>query len=290
MAALTRSLRPLTSTVSAARSALLCASSSSSSCCRAFSAPSALRLLSARGAAIGRVAVPRNSELAVTSARFSSALAASRPSESEVRARLVNLLEREVAHEVDESKNPDPVNENDLNTFLETTDWKLNNTIGHDEVVLSKSFGKENISVTFCLSDVNQDDSNEDEDQEPEEEMDNPLVSVNAMVNCEKPGHGVLTFDVTFEDGVTVIQSVAYYPTAQIAKLEDAESEWKRRGLYGGPVFSQLEDDLQEAFHEYLVERGFDDNLSHFVVNYVHFGEQKEYLNWLRRVKDHVKA
>jgi len=50
-----------------------------------------------------------------------------------------------------------------------------------------------------------------------------------------------------------------------LANDETAEGDWKRRGVYTGPVFNDLEEGVVDAWHKYIEERGFDAQLSEFV-------------------------
>lgn len=58
---------------------------------------------------------------------------------------------------------------------------------------------------------------------------------------------------------------------------------------YGGPVFDQLNDELQESFYSYLEDRKIDEDLAFFVLSYSRAKEQKEYSNWLNKVLDFAK-
>ncbi|KAK2362615.1 Mitochondrial glycoprotein family protein [Trifolium repens] len=52
--------------------------------------------------------------------------------------------------------------------------------------------------------------------------------------------------------------------------------------IYRGPLFSDLDINLQKAFKEYLVEKGIGESLTNFLLHYLHTREQKQYVNWLK--------
>ena len=54
--------------------------------------------------------------------------------------------------------------------------------------------------------------------------------------------------------------------------------------LYGGPAFDHLDENLQNAFLDYLEDRRVDEDLSFFVLAYARHKEQTEYVNWLHKV------
>ena len=66
--------------------------------------------------------------------------------------------------------------------------------------------------------------------------------------------------------------------------------ELERRTAYLGPRFDELEDALQDQFHQYLVERGFDEEFGNFVAEYAEWKEQGQYMNWLSQVKQFVDS
>jgi complement component 1 Q subcomponent-binding protein len=59
--------------------------------------------------------------------------------------------------------------------------------------------------------------------------------------------------------------------------------------MYSGPPFPQLDEDLQVLLESYLAERGVDTELAIFIPEYIDVKEQKEYLGWLKKVKDFVE-
>lgn len=101
--------------------------------------------------------------------------------------------------------------------------------------------------------------------------------------------HGALDISVTAQDGAFFIESVAFSPSSSLVSDQTAEGDWQRRGRFGGPVFGDLDDSLQELFHNYLEERGLDEQLANFIPQYVEHKEQQEYMRWLKSVAKFVK-
>jgi complement component 1 Q subcomponent-binding protein len=88
--------------------------------------------------------------------------------------------------------------------------------------------------------------------------------------------------EATAQDGEMIIENVYYFADAAQADPEGAEAEWKRRAVYAGPPFGNLDDELQVLLERYLEERGVDVRMANFVPEYIDFKEQKEYLRWLQ--------
>lgn len=57
-----------------------------------------------------------------------------------------------------------------------------------------------------------------------------------------------------------------------------------------GPQFDELDETLQNAFYDYLAERGVDDDLAASVSDYCSSKEQLEYVGWLKGMQSFVKA
>ena len=97
----------------------------------------------------------------------------------------------------------------------------------------------------------------------------------------EKAGKGTLQIEATANDGEVMIENVYYHADAELADAQTAELDWKRRNLYEGPPFANLDEDLQVLLERYLDERGVNTALAVWVPEYIDFKEQREYLGWL---------
>lgn len=122
------------------------------------------------------------------------------------------------------------------------------------------------------------DDESAGGEEDPNAEPSFP-ARVNVMI--EKKGKGTLQIETTAQDGEIVIDNVYYFRNAELADAKTAELDWKRRNLYEGPPFGNLDEDLQVLLERYLDERGINTALSLWVPEYIDFKEQREYLNWL---------
>ena len=55
-------------------------------------------------------------------------------------------------------------------------------------------------------------------------------------------------------------------------------------------VFSELDDKLQQAFMDFLSQRGVDAELGQFIVEFSDDKEQREYMHWLEGVHAFLKT
>lgn len=120
-----------------------------------------------------------------------------------------------------------------------------------------------------------------DDESASGEGSDEPMFPARINVMIEKKGKGTLQIETTANDGEIVIDNVYYFKDAALADAKTAELDWKRKDLYEGPPFSNLDEDLQVLLERYLDERGVNTALALWVPEYIDFKEQREYLNWL---------
>ena len=123
-----------------------------------------------------------------------------------------------------------------------------------------------------------------DREEDPplaEDGGEDPSFPARVNVMIEKPGKGTLQVETTAQDGEIVIDNVYYFKNTELADAKTAELDWKRRNLYEGPPFGNLDEDLQVLLERYLDERGVNTALAMWVPEYIDFKEQREYLDWL---------
>ena len=162
--------------------------------------------------------------------------------------------------------------------------WDIKDVPGSKEVSLSRTFQKEDIQLIFSTDALEQDfDLEEGEEEQEDESHQIPLQMI-----VTKPNHdGSLEISCTATDEGVFVDNVAYFPQRLVAD-ETSQGDWERRGLYGGPKFENLDEELIENFQTFVEERGLDSELSEFIQEYLTFKEEEEYKEWLKNVKDFV--
>lgn len=124
-----------------------------------------------------------------------------------------------------------------------------------------------------------------DEGAEP-----SPAFPARVNVKVTRDGKaGAMMIEATAQDGEMIIENVYYFADAAQADPESSEAEWKRRAVYAGPPFGNLDDELQVLLERYLEERGVDVRMANFIPEYIDFKEQKEYLRWLQSNFSYLK-
>ncbi|KAI0279032.1 regulatory protein suaprga1 [Russula aff. rugulosa BPL654] len=180
-----------------------------------------------------------------------------------------------------------------LKEFKSAGIWTIEDAPDSDEVTLRRKFGNEQIRLIFSIADLQ---SAEDFDPAEDEggasaETGEAPYPLRCSLTVTKPSvPGALSIDAVCQEGVFVVENVSYYNDSKLATDLTPEADWKRRGLYIGPQFETLDLNFQEEFEKFLQERGVNESLAFFVPEYAQHKEQKEYVNWLGKVKNFVDA
>ncbi|KAG4434987.1 hypothetical protein IFR05_009512 [Cadophora sp. M221] len=194
--------------------------------------------------------------------------------------------------------------------YLENGPFEIIDTPGQEDVVLTRTFGDEKIRVTFSIADLNALDPEADyedpamsdeadegksaeeqgEEGSGEGEEEDPSFPARLNIVVEKANKGALSVEAVVQDGLMVIDNVYYYTDAAHAHAKSADKVHERQGLYVGPPFGNLDEDLQLLFERYLDDRGINTALAVFVPDYIDMKEQKEYVRWLENLKGFVEA
>ncbi|KAG1359020.1 hypothetical protein COCNU_08G004660 [Cocos nucifera] len=152
---------------------------------------------------------------------------------------------------------------------------------GDQTVVLKRAFAGENIQVTVFMNldaeggfNENDEDGSEDDNNESSFQ---PTISL--VVSIEKGEGPFLEFCCNLNDNELEIESM-------VMKKCDALDD---QGAYQGPQFSDLDENLQKALHKYLEERGIKGYLFGFLHSYMMNKDEKEYLVWLKNMKEFIE-
>ncbi|CAL9780383.1 unnamed protein product [Musa acuminata subsp. burmannicoides] len=151
---------------------------------------------------------------------------------------------------------------------------------GDQAVFLKREFAGENIQVTVLMNFDEQDDMEEtDEDDGDDESNESSMEpSVSLVVTIEKGESSLLEFCCNLNAHELEIESMV------IKKRDDPDDQ----GAYQGPEFSDLDENLQKALYKYLEVRGIESSLFDFLHEYMLAKDEREYLTWLKNMKEFV--
>ncbi|KAF8072894.1 hypothetical protein HT031_000554 [Scenedesmus sp. PABB004] len=160
-------------------------------------------------------------------------------------------------------------------------------------LLLSRRFGGEEVLVEVDL-DAQHDDGDEGEfgEEDDDDEDGGALPPVTFLVSIAKGG-AVLGFscETAGEDVAITHISLNDAPLGGgEGEGEDGEDDDDDAPPYTGPLFTELDDTLQQAFADYLEERGVNAELGAYLVELVHDKLEVEYMSWLTRVQAFVQG
>ncbi|KAJ7083060.1 mitochondrial glycoprotein [Mycena belliarum] len=234
------------------------------------------------------VVAKKAAQVPATSRAFSVSARSLKAGSSDVA--LVQKLSEELKYEVEENANAEVPQ--CLTAFESQGIWKIQDEPGNNEVVFTRQFGNENIRLVFSVTDLHNQDPQEDFEREEDAEEEPPTGDVlRVVVSITKStGPGAVELDMSCQNGQFLIENIAFYEDAKLGRDTGLEADWKRRGLYIGPEFSTLDVAVQEQFEKFLEERDLGESTAFSLPEYAAYKEQKEYVRWLNNVKGFIGA
>ncbi|KAK3430642.1 hypothetical protein EUGRSUZ_E02483 [Eucalyptus grandis] len=97
--------------------------------------------------------------------------------------------------------------------------------------------------------------------------------------------------NITKDKGSNVLEIMcsAWPDSIEISKLVVHGCQRMPSGLYTGPGFKELDDELQDALYDFLEERGVDEELAVFLHQYMANKDKTEFIRWMDTVKHFVE-
>ncbi|XP_020217695.1 uncharacterized protein At2g39795, mitochondrial [Cajanus cajan] len=153
--------------------------------------------------------------------------------------------------------------------------FEIEDNPGERTIHLKGQYGDETIRVQVDIPNVAPEENEDDEDGEKNDsESSIPLV-----VTVFK-GNGV-----SLEFGVTAFPDEISIDSLSIKQSEESEDQL----AYEGPEFTDLDENLQKAFLKYLEIRGIKPSTTNFLQEYMFAKDNKEYVMWLKNLKNFVE-
>ncbi|CAK9135662.1 unnamed protein product [Ilex paraguariensis] len=157
--------------------------------------------------------------------------------------------------------------------------FKLQDNTGQQTISLTREYQGETINVEVHMPDLitgeeNDDDGDNNDDTERGMQSSTPLV-----VRVSKKDGPCLEFGCT-----------AYPDEISIDSLSVKDPNAEDQIAYEGPDFSDLDENLQKAFHKYLEIRGIKPSTTNYLHEYMINKDSREYLIWLKNLKKFIAA
>ncbi|GLJ55245.1 hypothetical protein SUGI_1185310 [Cryptomeria japonica] len=185
---------------------------------------------------------------------------------------LIKVLDSEIQCAVES----DPPNEDVVTP--DTIPFTIEDKPGEHSVILRRKYGNEDIKVEVLgIGMVDQEGEDDDDDDEEGKGSQQPQLNFNVTIS--KGDGPCLEFNCSAYPDEIVIDMMS---TKQPKGNDDVLA-------YEGPAFTDLDENLQKSFHKYLEIRGVKGSLSNFLLEYMINKDSREYIRWLKNVKQFVE-
>ncbi|KAK1265601.1 hypothetical protein QJS04_geneDACA011355 [Acorus gramineus] len=183
---------------------------------------------------------------------------------------LLKVIESEIkcAEESDEG--------NQVEEFPEEFPFEIQDNPKTQTVTLKRDYQGEVITVEVSMPNLvtGEDNNDADDNDESSDQSCLPLV-----VSVSKGNGPCLEFGCSAYPEEVVIDSLS---VKEPSTTEDQLA-------YEGPEFSDLDENLQKAFHKYLEIRGITPSITNFLHEYMINKDSREYLDWMKSLKEFIE-
>ena len=108
------------------------------------------------------------------------------------------------------------------------------------------------------------------------------------LVTLREPSKNAVMQVGAFVTDALRIQRVTLHAAGAEPSAAEVFSGAESSAAYGGPIFDELDETLQNAFYDFLAQRGVDDELAGRIADYCSSKEQTEYVSFLQAVEKFV--
>ncbi|KAL6604856.1 hypothetical protein ACP70R_042800 [Stipagrostis hirtigluma subsp. patula] len=149
---------------------------------------------------------------------------------------------------------------------------------GDQCITLKREFAGETIKAAVYTNFDTEEDLNEDDDGNSDTDKESFRPAIQMVVTIQKPEGSILEFDCNFNDDELAIENM------RMLNRDNPDAD----NVYEGPPFSILDESLQKAMHRYLEVRGIKHSLHDWLYEYMMSKDEKEYVVWLKNMKEFI--
>ncbi|KAJ4966572.1 hypothetical protein NE237_018421 [Protea cynaroides] len=152
---------------------------------------------------------------------------------------------------------------------------------GEQTITLKREFFGESIQVEVHMPDMAEEDEEDEDDEDDKDDGDagSGQTYISLIVNVSKGEGPHLEFSCSASpDDITIDNMMMKSPNTSSNEI-----------AYEGPEFSDLDENLQKEFYKYLDVRGIKSSFTNFLQEYMILKDNREYLGWLKNMKDFIE-
>jgi complement component 1 Q subcomponent-binding protein, mitochondrial len=200
---------------------------------------------------------------------------------------LSDLLNREHTEEQENNSTGMPDALKDLHDQLTQSDgWKVVTDDNSAMTKLFKTVDAVKVQVSFHCQDATErlaEEEEHDDQGEDNQEQQEENAAVRFTVSATKAGKTLFMVCIA-QDSMVRIQNTAMAGTVQDVDVLHASGV--NSSLYQGPEFTELAEDLQDAFHAYLEDHlGVNADVATYIIMQFDYKEQCQYVKFLEETK-----
>mmetsp|Transcript_10206 Transcript_10206/g.16585 ORF Transcript_10206/g.16585 Transcript_10206/m.16585 type:complete len:241 (-) Transcript_10206:30-752(-) len=189
-------------------------------------------------------------------------------------SKVAKTLQSEIKHESEQYEQP-----KEIKSFLKETDFKFIEKDGDVNMALERSVAEKVVRIEWQLSSPYSPEADEEGEDMGAEEGTDFVLTVES-----KDGSKGISFYCSTQSGEDHRYIIGHVKSHFSAEEKESVS------AYNGPDFEDVDDKLQEAFDEFLLEVGLNSSVCDFIDAMALDKEQREYLRWLNTAKTFLDA
>ncbi|CAK9323289.1 unnamed protein product [Citrullus colocynthis] len=195
------------------------------------------------------------------------------PAKKDADVNLIRVIESEIKYAEENEQNS-------LNEIPEEFPFEIQDNPGERTITLTRKYEDETIKVEVDIPNDAAEDEEEDNNESDENDEETcQKSSIPLVVSISKDGGVCLEFSVTaYPDEISIDNLSIRNPDSSEDLL-----------VYEGPEFNDLDENLQKAFHKYLVIRGIKPSTTNFLLEYMNNKDNREYSMWLKNLKSFIE-
>lgn len=204
---------------------------------------------------------------------------------------LVDMLNREHTEEIENNSTESPEALKDLHHMLtEEKGWKIVTDDDSAMTKLYKTVDAVKVQLCFHCQDAtermaeHEEDMGDPDNADDAQAEDEEPASVRCTISATKGGKTLFIVCIA-QDSTIRIQSTAM--AGAVTDIDALHASGVNPNLYQGPEFTELAEDLQDAFHAYVEDYlGVNTDVAAYVAMQFDYKEQCQYVKFLNETKN----
>ncbi|CAN8279466.1 unnamed protein product [Cochlearia groenlandica] len=194
---------------------------------------------------------------------------------------LIQVIESEIDYALEADASEE---ETTIATSSVEFPFEIEDKPGHRTVTLSREYNGEKIRVEVSMPGLSMDENEEGDNDDGEDGGDDGRKGNESSLP--------LVVTVTKKSGLSLEFSCSAFPDEIVIdglSVHRPENSYEQELGYDGPDFQELDENMRKSFHKYLETRGIKASATDFMYEYMMKKDSREYLLWLKNLKNFIQ-